>query len=616
MGSCKQCLPNTSLLQNSPAKVINFKDDKLVINHGPNQLAKLDLCLLNIPYEQYVRTSITLPKNSNNIILPYCSSIGKEITFLTIVAIYDTNNKKLDCNYISYFFDTEPDVLRYMADIMILSGTEKKPLPQIFVNNPSKDYSVTLEIIASTTKIVSVDGNTNVASGVYTISNLRWTDILSDTLSKDLIVYSDSEPIAYLDVAKIVNIEKNGKILTLDDSAFGQINLTFLTDNDVKQAHSLIAWVLRDPLNNLITTSTQADTLAPVITYKDTFTTEIIFEDYASTSALTTVVTKDDIIELWIDSVVDNRDGEIAIDHTNISITAANSSVEINAITTIGKYHVVVTVSDLACNIRKDDFLLNVKDENPAKIIVKSNWVANYIEIGKAIGVDTNGTDGLNERIYLQDYPFNRISKQNLIDIFIDSVIDDLDGSYDLNINNITVTILSGISSLPHIESSGNYDITFSVTDLDNNTSSYLWKDINTELTNHLSVIQNSINVTISTNQVPTVVWYSPIIPINLYTYNVGGVITKTNLFNSYVLALNDDRTASNDLKVIVQTIVQTHVQDNSTSSGTSGGVNYVAVTENEVLSIAEGGIYTYQIQILDGDGAIGVDSISLTVFE
>lgn len=612
MSSCcgPSSVTNSSLFANS-SKVIKFSKDRIVANSGPNVLMDLDLCGLNIPFDQIFRTQLRLPKQTSDISLMYENILGNQTTFVAIKVTYDKANKIYDDNFIEYYFVGQPDPTRTIGKLMILTGTETKPIPPIALNNPSTKYGVIVDVMAATTK-VTFESLTQVPN-TLSIDNLLWTDILSDPTSGDLIVYKNGTHVAYVSVDQIISVELNGRIILIDDRSAGEYTLIFIDDFNANQANSLITWALADR-SRRITIGVQADTTPPFITYTPTFNTTLILNNFATTAGgLNYLITKQDLIALWIESVIDNRDGNIAIDDSNIIITPLNSSTPINAITNYGRYNITIQVDDAARNRALDTFVLNVKNLNPPKIVLKTPY-STLISQNLPIGVST--------KIWINDYPFDQINKQNLIDLFLQQVIDTEDGNIPLYATNINVTVLDNLNhSINNIGQSGTYNVSFSVSDSDQNIGTTLWSDVNTQLVDQFNVPITSFNVVVSENQPPIVQFVTnftqdpnfPGIPsFNLYQFNINGIINKSDLYSALVASVTDDRTP-----VITGgniTLIQNRIFDQFNSAelvfidSTTLTANY---STNSILSY---GLFTFTTQHQDTDGAISTYSIDFIV--
>ncbi|MFV2015068.1 MAG: hypothetical protein ACC656_06555, partial [Candidatus Heimdallarchaeota archaeon] len=542
MGCCDHAIgkPNTgtgAIWPKDEEQYIRYSNNSIEVIDGAQSLASLDVCKLRHPYEQFVRTSIKLPPNTFNATLNYTSLLGPYITYLAIVATYEVpirqiaavaHNNYAPPNadpaevYLEYFFVPQPEVVRYFTNIMILTGSENRPLPEVRVNNSNHKISVRLDIIAATTATDPSEGSS--AVGEVKITDIFWTDILSDETSGDFIIYKDGISIAYIDRAQIAGIEVNGKIISIDDKAIGQIDMGFVDDWNAHQANSILTWAM-DNLQRRIKKGTQADLESPVITYKDDFTTDIKIENDSQW-----VITKEDLLDSWVESVIDNRDGEIILDNTNIEIIDLSTGNEVNAITRVGKYDITIRVKDIAQNETVDNFVISVSDTKSARQVVKS-WVTTYVkELTEQ------------ESIYLQDYPNDIINKQDLIDLVIEEIYDEQDGTVGKNVNNVDVEIVENNIVYEVIDHQGTYYTQYTVKDSDKNTSNLLWENKSTILTDSNDVEVNFLILEIQDNDPPKVVWREPEpYEIDLYEFNVNGIISKSQLYKYLVIDVVDD---------------------------------------------------------------------------
>lgn len=582
---------STSRLLATSTKMIKISKDRIVATNGPNVLVDLDLCGLNIPYDQVFRSQIRIPKNSANVSLQYENALGLKTTFVAIKATYDPKNKILDDNHLTYFFKGEADLPRYMGKLMILTGTETAPIPPVYLTNES-NYDVVVDVMAATTFVDFEESASQVVPGSMSFYDVLWTDLLSDPQTGDLIIYSQGAPVAYINLDEIVSVELNGRIILIDDRSIGEYTIVFKDDFNANQANSLIQWVMADRTRR-ITLGMSADTTAPVVTFTPNFSTTIILDNYATTSGgVSYLITKQDLIALWIQSVVDNRDGVIIMDDSNITITPVNSVTPVNAITDYGHYSIVIQVEDAARNLSLDTFVLNVKDLVAPKIILNS-YYSQQISSGFLIG-DPNYPAA--QRIWVNDYSLSQINKQNLIDLFIAQVIDNHDGNIPLHVENIAVTIQNNLNqSINTISTVGTYIVYFTVTDSDGNSSNLLWKDINTQQVDQFNNVVTSFSFYVSVNQAPVVTFRSPLNPISLYQFNINGIINKSDLLTYLVTSVTDDRTPSVDIL-----FVQSQIFDQMTSS--------------ELVFINATGSYNFLVQYQDGDGKIGTGNINFTV--
>ena len=176
-------------------------------------------------------------------------------------------------------------------------------------------------------------------------------------------------------INNINSIERNGKILTVDDNALSTILLAFKTEADAIQAHSLLTYIIENPGIDIALTS--LDNQDPVvyfnptagvggdyILYDDgvmigatsgtpyntlsnglTFSTSISLAQFGTYN----VLTKSDLIGLLINNVSDNRDGQMSLLPSNV-ILKNSSLTDVVGITASGTYSMTFDYSDIAQN--------------------------------------------------------------------------------------------------------------------------------------------------------------------------------------------------------------------------------------------------------------------------
>jgi len=179
-----------------------------------------------------------------------------------------------------------------------------------------------------------------------------------------------TRPLIYLEIANIETIEKSGSILIIDDVSYGTIFLQFLTEFDAYQTHSIFNYVIENPDVDIDTL--QVDSADPILYFYNqvggngdfiafngatagpystanglTFSTSISLLDYGTASG--TIIDKQQLIYLLIDTITDNRDGTMSMQPSNLIITATSS--DINSIILPGTYSLTFNFSDIAYNL-------------------------------------------------------------------------------------------------------------------------------------------------------------------------------------------------------------------------------------------------------------------------
>ena len=609
------CCDSSNSLFQGRDKFIKFFKEKLIATDAAATLADLSFCGLKINYNQILKSSIYLPPNTSNIEVNY-GGLGTDITFFAMKAIYDQGQKDPNAQYIDYYFKNEPDVIRHIGPIMILSGTDNARIETIFLNNPDPKYSVRVDFMAATGDVVFRDSQvTQISNQVYNIDSLTFNSITNDLSTYDFIIKdSNGSTLAVIGRNSISNIEINGRIIIFE-SISGDVYLTFIDEFNANQAFSLINWSLANAAN-IIQPGMPADLTSPVITFQPSLNLNWVLADYPDGNG-GYLITKQMIIDTLIDNVTDDRDGLIYLTEDNITITVLNTNISQSAITEEGKYNILIEVEDIAKNSTVENLILNVKDINPAKIIV-TTLASNII-----INNGTNGTSGyVQPSIYLQDFGVDNImSKQDFINLFISEVVDLKDGSFALNTNNITVTITEagGPTIYPDVDTAGDYDIRFTVEDYDANITSVLWQNANTVLP------LDFVTVTISTNQ-PPVIHFKDVDPQYLLSYD-NGIIVKDHLKTLVIDTITDDRDIVINATILNISILKSYdyYPFYGSTAGTSGfidgnGTNgidtfdYEPITPVEKLYIIDPGIYSIKVDVTDSDGAESIDFKNIEV--
>lgn len=616
---------NSSILGGSVSKYIKVYKEEFVVVDGAYFRNRFDLSNLKIPYEQYFVTEILLDVQTFDTPL-YYGALGQQITFLALRVTYEPTVKKLipdpEIPCLQYMFSTNENEVRYINNLLTLTGTNDHKLPQIFLSNPNTANRARIQILAATTDVTFEPATvvSQVNASTINIQNLVFTNIVSDNSGLSIIVQTDpNTPLANIALNRISNIEVNGRILIIDDTAVGKINLFFIDDYNCLQAYSLINWALKNPTVNKITTSTGPDNTPPVITYANTFTTEISLLNYPDGTSGNYLITIDDLITLEIDNVTDNRDGVIIVDDSDITLTKINQNLQRQAISEIGKYSFTIDVKDSAGNDTTNTFILTVTDMQPPKVILTNLGYQLYLD-------STSGTAGFTSQpsIYLQDYSLNVINKQDLIDLFIAQVTDEIDGTILKNTNNIEVTITpyQNVNILPDMSTAGFYDVYFQVADSLNNVSISLWKDINTELRDLSNNKFTNLSVEIKTNQAPVVNFFNPIPNLHLNSYS--NFIDKSVLKSVLIDNVTDDRDGIITTNILNISVFKDYMFGTSGTAGSTSGIitvidgtnsfEFEIIPEFEVISIVTEGIYRMQVLVVDSDGLIDIQSADVNI--
>jgi len=358
---------NQSSLFGASDKYIKFYQSNLVAIEGVNTVETQFLNLLRIPYTQILRGRITLRPGQIDYLLNYLG-LGDNVTFLSIVAIYDPKSKIEEDNYVDYMFYDDLGRIRSFDEIMILSGNSTNRIPQLYLVNPNPYYSVQLDVL-----VAKKDDEYNYFPDTLnqigtSFVGLSYSSIKTHVVNDSIkIVDSQSRPLIYLQLANITSVERTGLILTIDDQSRSEVFLKFVDAYSVNQGFSLINYILENANVNTNTLSPLTDDIAPVVyfynqvvgtssyiqfngatagpydtSFGNTFSTSMNLATFGT-------ISNNLLVDVLVDSVSDSRDGLFSITGSNLIIT--KDSTTYTSITSSGTYSVEFTnIKDLAEN--------------------------------------------------------------------------------------------------------------------------------------------------------------------------------------------------------------------------------------------------------------------------
>jgi hypothetical protein len=358
---------NQSSLFGASDKYIKFYQSNLVAIEGVNTVETQFLNLLRIPYTQILRGRITLRPGQIDYLLNYLG-LGDNVTFLSIVAIYDPKSKIEEDNYVDYMFYDDLGRIRSFDEIMILTGNSTNRIPQLYLVNPNPYYSVQLDVL-----VAKKDDEYNYFPDTLnqigtSFVGLSYSSIKTHVVNDSIkIVDSQSRPLIYLQLANITSVERTGLILTIDDQSRSEVFLKFVDSYSVNQGFSLINYILENANVNTNTLSPLTDDIAPVVyfynqvvgtssyiqfngatagpydtSFGNTFSTSMNLATFGT-------ISNNLLVDVLVDSVSDSRDGLFSITGSNLIIT--KDSTTYTSITSSGTYSVEFTnIKDLAEN--------------------------------------------------------------------------------------------------------------------------------------------------------------------------------------------------------------------------------------------------------------------------
>jgi len=291
----------------------------------------------------------------------------------------------------------------------------------------------------------------NIAPTNTTFKNLTYSQILSDqtiftvgyTGSTQFEIYDGANNlILSIPYLKIEVIEVVGNVMKISTDSDQAINLEFLSEFNAKQAHSRMSWVLEYYQRRYLTPGyPTVDDEGPVINF---YSAPI--NHYSGTT-----LTKNQLREIFIESITDLRDGPINIYNTNVVVQKQNSILQFETITEPGTYWVYFSIKDVAGNETSGTKVLYMYDSAP-RIVFKTSSSNNIMYIDDSF-------------YYKVAYDANIINESDIRTYYIDHVEDYID---TISNSAVTVTISSG-TTISGITSSGvtmvgNFNITFTAT--------------------------------------------------------------------------------------------------------------------------------------------------------
>jgi hypothetical protein len=356
----------------SGAQYIKVNGGDFVAIDGANIVDRLTVSDLRMPYKQLLKSRILLKAGQTNYLLNHLG-LGDNANFVAIKAIYDAKSVIEEDNYITWSFYDDLTKSYPMAQMLVLTGNSTNRIKQLYLTNPNTKYPVALEVMVANIDDSYSFFNDTVNQSGTTFTGLEWADIKSHIIGESIKIMdkgTPTRPLIYLEIANIETIEKSGNILIIDDSSYGTIFLQFLTEFEAYQAHSLFNYVIENP--NINIDNIPVDSLDPILYFYNqvgqsgdfiafngltagpystadglTFSTSISLLTYGTASG--TIIDKQQLIYLLVDTITDNRDGTMSIQPSNLIITGTSS--EINTILLPGTYSLTFNFSDIAHNL-------------------------------------------------------------------------------------------------------------------------------------------------------------------------------------------------------------------------------------------------------------------------
>ena len=371
MASC-----GSSVFGNS-AQYIKVSGGDFLAIEGSNTVDRLTVSDLRMPYKQLLRSRVILKAGQTNYLLNHLG-LGDNATFLCLKAVYNQKSVIETDNYITWSFYDDMTKTYPMAQMMVLTGNSTNRIKQLYLTNPSTKYPVSLDVMVGVIDDTYTFFNDSVNQSSTSFVGLNWTDIQSQVVGESIKIMdkgTPTRPLIYIEIVNIETIEKTGSILIIDDASYGTIFLQFLTEYDAYQAHSLLNYVIENPMIDIANDyhTNQSDNQDPVVYFNNSvgnldqdfigFNGDLIHGPYDTSMGLTfsvdmsiltygtasgTYIDKPLLIDLLVDRITDNRDGTMSMQSSNLIINGTSSTV--STINLPGTYSVTFNFSDIAHN--------------------------------------------------------------------------------------------------------------------------------------------------------------------------------------------------------------------------------------------------------------------------
>jgi hypothetical protein len=327
-----------------------------------------------MPYKQILKSRIILKTGQVNYLLNHLG-LGDNATFLAIKAIYDPKSVVEADNYVTYSYYNYPVSNFTFAQLLVLTGNSTNRVPQLYLTNPSTKYPVVLDVMIGVMDDSYSFFNDDINQSGTSFTGLEYTDIKTFVVGESIVIYDKNSPVRaliYLGLVNINSIEISGNFLIIDDESHGTIFLSFLTEYDALQAHSLLNFVLQNPNIDIDNLPIIEDNISPVIYFNSTagatgsyivdytgatagvpyntedngftFSTSISLSTYGTSG----VIDRDSLIGLLVDYIDDNRDGSMNLMPSNLIISGTAGTT--NVIGFVGTYSLQFNFADLAQN--------------------------------------------------------------------------------------------------------------------------------------------------------------------------------------------------------------------------------------------------------------------------
>lgn len=379
---CVGC-PGESLYGSS--QYIKLHNSDFIALQGINTMERLMMGDVRIPYKQVLKGRVILKPGQVNYLLNYLG-LGDNATFLAIKATYNQKSVNKEDNYILWNYYDNPSQTYPMAEMMVLTGSPTNRIKQLYLTNPSTKYSVVLDVM-----VAIIDDEYSFFSDLInqigtSFTNLTLLNIETNVPTESIVIWDSSSlrnPLAYLNLDQLNSINRVGNSIIIDDASVGSIYLHFVTEYDAQQSASVLNLLFDFPDIIIQDLDPREDVIPPIVYFWDnlggsptasqivavgstysgnydtggihgtTFSADISLIDYGYIVGNYSVLSKSNIIDLLVKSVIDITHGgltqSITIDTSNITLFNS-SDIPILFITSMGNYYIEFNITDLASN--------------------------------------------------------------------------------------------------------------------------------------------------------------------------------------------------------------------------------------------------------------------------
>lgn len=352
------------------SQFIKTNGGDLIAVQGSNIMERLILNDIRIPYKQVNKSRIVLSPGQKDYLV---NMMGDNYTFLAIKVTYDPKSKIDDDNYINWSYVDDRTRVYSISRLQILNGNSTNRIQNIYLSNPNKKVSVYIDILSAV-----MDDNNDFYDNTNQVStsivSLKLSDIKSHVVGESIKIISNSvdkpSDLVYIQISSILNIENLGDILIVNTTLYGKMFLQFISTQEALQSESLLNYIKNNPSVDIDDLDPLDDLESPIVYFHSNLFNDVsndfIYLDgdnidvpynsglgmtfsstYDLNSSTYSSFDKNDIIEMFIDSVIDNRDGSIVLNQDNIII---DNDSQIQFITQSGTYSIGITLSDLVGN--------------------------------------------------------------------------------------------------------------------------------------------------------------------------------------------------------------------------------------------------------------------------